>query len=296
MRLFERVSNYIKNSSVFDKNLAIDIIKFQIEHIPFYAEYIGTFKRRNTLSIENIPPFPVGLFKQHKITAIKNPSGFFISSGTTYREKSKIYYNKESLYLYKLSALRNFPLKNTEIYTTIPTNTKRHISSLCWMLHLLIENYRGGEINIDDISKIKQDAVLFTTAMHLLLFMQSGRQVMTPFYIIETGGYKKLKGYNRMHFYKKLRYHFPHARLYSEYGMTEMFSQFYANENTSYRIHPAAQVLTKGTGYLRVFDFANLFHISYIEVPDIIERNDIESFEFKKRDINDEKGCSYTFE
>ncbi len=293
MDLLNEVKDYIKNYNEFDESLALKIIEFQSENIPFYGDFLKKTTGKTRFNrLKEVPPFPTDYFKSEKLFAFKTSEGFFESSGTT-GERSRVYYNKTSLGLYRTSALTSYPLKNKPLKTFIDIE-KYGISSLAYMVKLFTDKFGGGKIN--DIDELKDGDVLFLTAIQLHRIINEIKEpIILEIDIIETGGYKKLKkDYSRFMLYKEAKKIFKKAHFYTEYGMTELFSQFYADETNPFKDHHYAKVFLNGTGYLKVFDFANLFQVSYLVVPDILRQVN-GGFEYIKRDVEDERGCSFTF-
>ena len=294
MDLFNEVRDYIINSNEFDESLALKIIQYQAEKIPFYREFLQKIAGKlHFKNLSEVPPFPVEFFKRTRLFAEKNPTGYFESSGTT-GNKSKVYYHKKSLNLYRISSIKAYPLGRRPVKTLIDLSLYRS-SSLAFMVKHFIETYGGKQIeNIKE--EVEDGDVLFLTALQLFKYISSADKTFDKhFYIIETGGYKKFSSeYNRHKLYHEAKKIFRNASFYTEYGMTELFSQFYASENKSFQEQHFLKVIDHKYGYLKVFDFANLYHISYLIVPDIIDWQG-NGFEYIKRDVSDERGCSYTF-
>ncbi len=293
MNLYSEVKDYIENSQEFDEDLALRVIEFQIEHIPFYRDFLKkTTGKSHFNSLSSVPPMPVEFFKRNMLFASSKYDGFFESSGTT-GQKSRVYYNTQSLSLYKISAIRSYPLKNKPVKTFIDTDRYR-TSSLAYMVRLFINSFTGDKIR--SIEEVNDGDVLFLTASQLNELLESIKKpIRKKMHIVETGGYKKLnKIYSRQELYRKAKITFKDAILHTEYGMTELFSQFYASETSFFKDSPYIKVFQRNTGYLTVFDFANMFQVSYLIIPDIIKWNR-DGFEYIKRDMEDERGCSYTF-
>lgn len=295
MELFSEVKEYIENGQEFDETLALRIIEYQAQHITFYGEFLKrTTGKTKFFKISEVPPLPVEFFKTRRLFTLNEHTGYFESSGTT-GNKSKVFYNEKSLTLYKLSSIKAYPLKNRRVKTLIDLSKKR-TSSLAFMVNHLIESYGGYQIK-NIYEEVENDDVLFLTAIQLYDFVKkSTRPFLKCISIIETGGYKKLsEKYNRHQLYGIAKRIFPNATFFTEYGMTELFSQFYADEVNPFKEHHFLKVMEHKDGYLKVFDFANLFQISYLFVPDIIHWID-NGFEYVRRDTKDEeRGCSYTF-
>jgi hypothetical protein len=309
MALHERVAEYIANSKEFDEELALEIVEFQRQHIPVYAKFLEINGITKVRKISELPFFPVEFFKKYEIFA-GEPENYFESSGTT-GNRSKVFFNARSLELYKISALRSFPdFKVKRIYSFVPDFRIAGHSSLAFMLKIFEEKYEvvylndSYEIeNLDEAAKSLEEAeegsLLFFTSSQLLKVSEyligMGVKIKKRFVIIETGGYKALqKKYVRQELYSLAKQVFEKAEFYTEYGMTELFSQFYSICNGLYREHPYARVLTEGEGLLKVFDFANLYTVSALLVPDrvVVKGN---CFDVMGRIQEDERGCAFTF-
>ena len=294
MELLNEVKDYIKNGTEFDEGLALKIVEYQAETIRPYGEFLKKQTGKTHFkSISEVPPFPVDFFKIAELFALKEHKGYFESSGTQ-GTKSRVYYNDTSLSLYKLSSIVSYPLKQRPIKTPLDMS-KVKTSSLAFMVNHFIETF-GGKTITNIYEEVQEGDVLFLTAIQLYNFLQTAKKTfLKRIYIVETGGYKRFKrAYNRFKLYALAKNVFKNADFYTEYGMTELFSQFYADQGHPFREKHYLKVMEHSFGYLKVFDFANLFHISYIVVPDIIDWKK-DGFEYIKRDVEDERGCSYTF-
>ncbi len=295
MDLYSEIKDYMLNGNEFDETLALRVVQSQAEKIPFYGEFLKKATGKTHFhKLSEVPPLPVDFFKTERLFTEKHHTGYFESSGTT-GNKSKIYYNDNSLELYKISSLIAYPLKNRPVKTLIDLS-KHRVSSLAFMVNLFTQTFGGGQIQ-NILEDVHEGDVLFVTALQLFeLIKNTTSPIHFHITIVETGGYKKFASeeYNRFKLYAKARKIFPKATFYTEYGMTELFSQFYADEHSHFKESHFLKVTEHKYGYLKVFDFANLYHISHIIVPDIIEWKN-SGFEYVRRDINDERGCSYTF-
>lgn len=308
MDLHQKIIEYIESSTDFDEALALEVIQFQMENIPLYAEFLRALGRPKIQKIDDLPFFPVDFFKKYGII-VGDSEGYFESSGTT-GNRSRVLYHRRSLELYRASALRSFPFEVKEIYSLVPSFNVAEHSSLSYMLRIFEEKcrviYLQESYEIDDmkgiadkILGIKAGSLIFLTSTQLLRLseymaechIKSEERIL----IVETGGYKALnRPYIRTELYAAARAGFPEAEFFSEYGMTELFSQFYSTCGGLYRYTPYAKVFTEGEGFLRVFDFANLYTISGLLVPDRIKMNG-KCFDVLGRSVDEERGCAFTF-
>ncbi len=309
MRLHDKVARYINESTEFDEELAIEVVEFQKRKIPFYADFLRVNGIDKIRKISEIPFFPVEFFKKYEIFT-DEPENYFESSGTT-GNKSRVFYNSRSLELYKISALRSFPnFSIRRIYSFVPDFKVANRSSLAYMLKIFEEKYEVVYLNdsyeienferaVRNLEKVEEGSLLFFTSSQLLriseYMIEKGVKFGKKLLIIETGGYKALKRrYIRNELYSLAGSVFENSEFYTEYGMTELFSQFYSVCKGIYKEHPYAKVLTQGEGLLKVFDFANLYTVSALLVPDwVIVKG--KCFDVLGRVQEDERGCAFTF-
>lgn len=308
MDLQRKVIDYIENATEFDESLALEIVEFQRENIPFYNKLLEVCGVKRLNSLKDLPFFPVEFFKHHRLF-IGKEEGYFESSGTT-GNRSKVYFHGESLKLYEHSALKSFPFEVELIYSIVPNFEVANHSSLAYMIKIFEKKFRVEYLNdsfeISDIEdlleKLKgcsENSLLFFTSSQLLRVVEYMKKrdlrILTPVIIVETGGYKALnRPYVRGELHSLTKKVFINALVYTEYGMTELFSQFYSTCEGLYMDKPYLKVFTEKEGLLKVFDFANLYTISALFVPDRINfKNDC--FNVLGRFQEDERGCSFTF-
>ncbi len=302
--LHKEVYEYIASGRGDRDELVREIFNFQIKSIKIYGEYHKRLKESGDK--EELSFLPVEAFKK-EILFLGEPEGYFLSSGTS-GERSKVFYNKNSLELYRISSLRNFPFKNAQVFSLIPSFDKAKHSSLSFMLKVFEEEL--GLVFLETSSfeldykrafeevqrNLSSGDVLFLTSTQLYFIVKENRkkEFDKKIKIVETGGYKKLKKkYSRKRLYTYSKSVFYNASFFSEYGMAEMFSQFYTDDE-GYLIGDNPMVFTRGKGLLKVFDFANLYTVSALLVPDLIMvRND--HFEILRRITGEVRGCGYVF-
>ncbi|MEO0236335.1 MAG: hypothetical protein ABIM02_06395 [candidate division WOR-3 bacterium] len=308
MDLFDLVKDYIQNAENFDPDLAKKVLEFQVENIPLYKNFLEINGVSKITKIDDLPFFPVEIFKRAQII-VGVPKGYFESSGTT-GQRSRVYYHEKSLELYKVSALRSFPFNPSLIVSLVPPFEIASNSSLSYMLKIFEQKFKVIYINdsfeiqdfpsvVERLLQYKYADMIFTTSSQLLRLAEYMTQRKIKFQgdviIIETGGYKALgKPYIRFELYEIALKVFPKALIYTEYGMSEMFSQFYSVCNKLYKITPYAKIFTEGSGLLKVFDFANLFTVSALYVPDRVHVVE-DCFDVIGRMGEDERGCAFTF-
>ncbi len=310
MKLFKEIKEYIEKEGEFDEDLAIEISNFQLKNNQFYRSYAKKLGIKRIKNLEEIPFLPVEFFKTFEIFSLKKKDGYFVSSGTG-GNRSTVYYNRESLELYEISALKSFPFKDKMIYSLIPPFSIAKTSSLSFMIHLFYKNFKVEYLNEESFDidgglfariikeKVEDNSILFLTSLQLfkLIHQTEEEEIENKIIIIETGGYKAIKRkYRRRELYKSASRIFPNAEFLSEYGMAELFSQFYTvSPNKNYIFKHYNYVFSKKRkDILRLFDFANLGTVSALLVPDLIVRKGIE-FDVKGRLTSEIRGCGYVF-
>ena len=161
-------------------------------------------------------------------------------------------------------------------------------------------------------SKTQNPKLILGTAfsfVHLLDYLTENNlrfQLPKNSRVMETGGYK-----NRSRTLPKTELHaliterlgIPPENIICEYGMSELSSQAYADENGTFQFPPWARVqiispetgreVRDGeTGLIRIFDLANVFSVAAIQTEDLgIRRGD--GFELIGRaQLAEARGCS----
>ena len=124
--------------------------------------------------------------------------------------------------------------------------------------------------------------------------------------IIETGGMKgRREELTKSELYGLLNKYFKPKDIYSEYGMTEMFSQAYAKKAGQFFCPPTLDVqirelndpfriLNNGRlGAINIYDLANFESLSFIATDDIGRKYSDDSFQVLGRmDDSDLRGCN----
>ena len=123
--------------------------------------------------------------------------------------------------------------------------------------------------------------------------------------VMETGGMKgRRKEMTREEVHIILKERMGVAQVHSEYGMTELLSQAYAERDGIFYPAPAIKVLARdqndplelnrsGTGNLNIIDLANVYSCAFIATDDIGRIYDDGSFEVLGRSDNSAlRGCN----
>ncbi len=158
----------------------------------------------------------------------------------------------------------------------------------------------------DRLSSSSKKQLLFGVSFALLDFAEQYHLTSDNLTIIETGGMKgRKKELTKAEVYQQLKSAFPEATIRSEYGMTELLSQAYSDENAIYSCPPWMKVLPRAdndplsnksngkTAALNIIDLANLHSCSFIATDDLGLVYADGTFEVTGRlDHSDIRGCS----
>lgn len=285
-----------------------------------YCEALGVTPQ-SLRSWHDIPAIPTDVFKLPGIALRCFPEsetiGHFLTSGTTREVKGK--HEFRSLDLYEASVLGTVGAIQLERERLNPSGEAHsgwtqsifgrpplfenhqpfffsqraaHAphSSLVRMFEIIDQ---GGTWLIDPEGKFQLEnfhpetpAALLGTSLALLKACDETPPLTLPegSWIFETGGSKGLKkSFTPAEVRARLSAHFgvPEPRILNEYGMTELFSQFYkwGDEETHtgppwaairvIDVHSGHPAPTGQPGYLEIIDLANLDTVSAIRTQDV---------------------------
>ncbi len=316
-------SNVFRINNQNFEQYALELFHFQYHNNIIYREYVQYLNIRSdeVKAIRNIPFLPIQFFKHHKIkTGSFIPQHVFESSGTSGGSTSKHYI--EDLHYYKKISTHIFTsffreLKDSIIIGLLPSYLERNNSSLVYMVDQFINisahNQSGFYLdNLDliakklhSLSKEKTDIFLFGVTFALLELVDLFQFEMENLTIIETGGMKgRGKELIREDLHQKLRHSFQTNKVSSEYGMTELLSQAYLQNDGFFHpppwmkinirdIHdPFTLVKDKQIGVINVMDLANVHSCAFIETEDLGLRYGNGFKVVGRLDNSDLRGCN----
>ncbi len=300
--------------------IAIRIFQYQAKNNKVYAQYLELIdKPPETIEhFTQIPFLPIAFFKTHSVVSGDFvPQKVFESSNTTGRYTSKHLIKNLDLYhtnCTKIIEQKLGDITDYEISGLLPNYLERGNSSLINMVaHLMNHNKQDNAFylyNHKDLSdKLKNTStkqLLFGVSFALLDFAEQHNVTNSNLTIIETGGMKgRKKEITKTEVYNKLKVAFPIATILSEYGMTELLSQAYSDENAKYTCPNWMKVLPRAdndplsheangqTAALNIIDLANLYTCSFIATDDLGKVHPDGTFEVSGRlDYADIRGCS----
>lgn len=324
-RLRDRLEAYWKHPSMdlFDE-LAVDVFRYQASRNPVYARYLELLQcdPGAVEAPERIPFLPIRLFKTHALrTGDWVPETVFTSSGTTGKTTSRHEVRDLAFYLHNTErGFRHFfgPVEENAVLALLPSYLERKGSSLVTMAGHFIRRSGYPESGfflhqydalIDRIGQLLDQGaptLLLGVTFALLDLAERGPFPWSALKVMETGGMKgRRREMVREEVHRRLCAAFDVDRVYSEYGMTELFSQAYSAGGGVFRPVPGMRVQARQitdpfaaappgkTGVLNLIDLANLDTISFVATDDLGRVFPDGSFEVLGRlDHSDLRGCN----
>lgn len=315
---------------IFDVNpgnfeaLALEVFRFQYEHISVYRDFVDALGRPKPKTIEEIPFLPVSFFKTHEILcASQRPELVFLSSGTTEQNRSKHYVFRPDLY--ERSFLETYmhfsgPPEDQVILALLPNYLEQGNSSLVYMVERLVKETNNP---LSGFFKDDLDGLL----LHYQKALESGKKVvifgvsyalldlaelkpdLSKATVIETGGMKgRRQELSKEELHHRLKEAFGCEYISSEYGMTELFSQAYSDKGGYFKLPPWMQVLIRDTndpfsyntagktGGINVIDLANLYSCAFISTQDLGQLSEKGLKLMGRFDHADIRGCNLMVE
>lgn len=312
-----------QNPANFDlENYAMELFDYQYSNNDLYRQYcmwIGV-KPGIVTNFRDIPLLPISAFKFHEVkTGLWLTETIFRSSGTTGLQRSAHHVRDVGFYTNHARFLWEYtfgPLNDFCFVAILPGYVERGESSLVRMVSFFIHQTKenGSELmtgSQDDIIKKlntlsgKKKTVLFGVSYALLSLMENFPEITLDGMIVETGGMKGLReNMTKQDLTETLKSGFKTENIYSEYGMTELFSQAYAR-GINFHTNLGLQVLTKQLqdplslekegkqGILGCIDLANIDTCAFILTEDSGIINHDGSFSLTGRlDLADARGCN----
>ncbi|HET9488032.1 MAG TPA: acyl transferase [Chryseosolibacter sp.] len=318
-------------SSVNEQNfddIAIQLFHFQAENNPIYTKYL-TFlgcKPQLITTVSDIPFLPISFFKDHIVkTGAWEPEAHFASSGTTGQATSNLPVRSMDSYLTHTQRCFEYFFGEIEKYhflALLPSYLERSNSSLVSMMDFFVRKSRspfsGFYLHntsqlLEDLEKLKntgKKTILWGVTFALLDLAERYHPDLSHCMVFETGGMKgRRQEITRMELHTVLSEAFSVKTIFSEYGMTELFSQAYTRGTNAFFCPPWMKVvardmtdpMNKGllneTGGINVIDLANLDTAAFVETEDLGRVSADGSFEILGRFDNSEvRGCNLMVE
>lgn len=319
MQFADRFKNDILtiNETNYESHV-LEVFDYQFHQCKIYQEYCTALGKNpsNTKRIHQIPFLPIEFFKNHAVKSGNwKEEKIFKSSGTTQLGRS-VHFVKDLAFYRELSKhafeAMFVSLTNLQLLALLPSYQQQGESSLIEMVDFFIRksspksNYylRDDQGLAEALAATDEKKLLIGVSYALLDFIENNSISTHNTMIMETGGMKgRRKEMTRAELHKNLTKGFNQEEIYSEYGMTELFSQAYG-KNGLFSFPKWASVLIrdindpfcylgeKKTGGINIIDLANIDSCSFIETKDL-GRSHKNAFEVLGRfDNSDIRGCN----
>ena len=307
----------------FDReNYIMELFDYQYTNNVIYRQYchwIGVQPAQVTNFLD-IPLLPISAFKIHEVkTGFWKTESTFRSSGTTGVQRSAHHVRDLFFYYSHTRFLWEYafgPLTDFSFMAILPGYVDRGESSLVHMINYFIHQTEanGSELvtgSYEDVVKkisaphLKKKTVLFGVSFALLSLMEAFPDITMEGIIVETGGMKGLRhNLTKEDLTETLKSGFRTEKIFSEYGMTELFSQAYT-QGKDFLPNPALEIIIKQIqdplaleklgkqGVLGCIDLANIDTCAFILTEDSGIKNPDGSFSLTGRlDLADARGCN----
>jgi phenylacetate-coenzyme A ligase PaaK-like adenylate-forming protein len=302
---------------------ALAAFYFQAENNPIYAEYLSYLNvdPHKVQQLRHIPFMPIEFFKTRYISSLSaEPELIFTSSGTTGAQTSRhalydgLFYRQVARHIF-----RNFygDVSTYCVLALLPAYLEREGSSLVYMVNDFIEQAQSGSgFYLNNTGELTQQLkhlhnrqvkiLLIGVTFALLDLAEQIAPDLSEVIVMETGGMKgRRKEMTRAEVHAILTEAFGCSTIHSEYGMTEMLSQCYAQSEGVFQSPPWVKILLREvndpfnmdvslrSGGINVIDLANIETCCFIETKDIGLSRGEGKFEVLGRfDNSDIRGCN----
>lgn len=286
----------ISNKTQFEQ-LALDIYDFQSSNCKVYQDYLSLLNFPKPSYIEEIPFLPISFFRTHRVLSNGlEATKIFKSSGTTNAERSQHFISDITTYEKSFERSWRYFIGNPEeqvILALLPNYLQQEDSSLVYMVDWLIKKTNNSlsafilnETNVihQNYKKAIQNGkkCIILGVSYALLDLAEQNLDFSKALIIETGGMKgRRREMIKEELHEILSKGLHVSKIASEYGMTELLSQAYSNENGIFHTPPWMNVLIRDIydpfiyeqqgklGAINVIDLSNIHSCSFIATDDL---------------------------
>ncbi|MCE2711792.1 MAG: acyl transferase [Cryomorphaceae bacterium] len=293
--LLEQKIFSIRSKEDFNRT-ALEVFYFQYEHCSIYRSFAEHLNKTAPSEVTEIPFLPISFFKSHRVSVAQTHEAHFKSSGTTSVERSSHFVFSKDVYTRSFKQFYRDAIGNPEnqiILALLPNYLEQGDSSLVFMVNELIESTKdeASGFVLGDLDELKmrydlgtsrgKQVVIFGVS-YALLDLAEAKLDLSAALIIETGGMKgRRKELLKEELHQIICAGTGAPFVFSEYGMTELLSQGYSNQNGYFRFpnwvnillrdvnDPLHYLSEKSTGGINVIDLANLYSCSFIATQDL---------------------------
>lgn len=302
----------------------MELFSLQYEQNSLYHSFCDALRRSpdNVTKLTEIPFLPISFFKTHTVLSGARPYNIplvFESSGTTGEVPSRHYVADEALY--EAALLRGFadafgPPEDYTFLALLPSYLERRNASLVHMARVLmargkpdsgffLHEWESLALQLQTLRAAGRKTILLGVTFALLDFAEACPMDLSGITVMETGGMKgRREEWTRSQVHEFLQDRWRLEHIATEYGMTELLSQAYAQREGLLTPAATMRVLARdltdplavaahGSGALNIIDLANVYSCAFIATEDIGIVHDVGSFEVLGRMDNAAlRGCS----
>jgi len=323
--LLPRVANLSPHTF---ESTALALFRYQSRYNELYNRYLMLLGRKPEAvnRLEDIPFLPIAFFKTRAVqTGSWTPETAFSSSGTTGQTPSQHLVRDPVWYLQ--NTRRGFDHFYGDpddwcFLALLPSYLERGGSSLVAMADDFIRNSRHPESGffLHDFQRLQSTlkrciergrrTLLLGVSYALLDFAEVFPMDLSSITVMETGGMKgRRREITRAELHQTLKEALNCETIHSEYGMTELFSQAYAQGGERFTPAPSLRlvateandpffVVAPGkSGVLNMIDLANVDTCAFIATEDLGRVYADGTFEvFGRLDTSELRGCNLMVE
>ena len=308
--------------------LALKLFAYQYRRNSLYRRFsqMEGKEPRNVLHWSRVPAMPAAGFKELVLTTFpkKNSIRIFRTSGTTHQKILRGAHFFDTLRLYEAAILPPFSrfvlhgASGADLRLLISTPEASPDSSLSFMMEVVRRKFAkgGGRFYIKegqplfkklaaDVGRVKSKIVILATALALKGFLdylkkeKISLRLPAGSRLMETGGFKGAsRSVSKAVLYAECQkiLGIRANDCVSEYGMTELSSQFYSQGPKGLFRGPAWTRTIEQKGLLRHFDLANRGSVMAVQTEDR-GRVTRDGFKLLGRAKSAElRGCSLSYE
>ncbi len=306
------------------ENSALRLFKIQAKENEIYRRYLSALgvEPEKINKVQDIPFLPIRFFKEHEIkTGNFKADIIFQSSGTTGTVTSRHFIESVAFYNdVTENIVRRFygDLRQYCIIGLLPSYLERRNASLVHMVRHFIDlsgseesgfyldDFDALAIKLKGLLEAGKKVWLIGVTFALLEFSLGHGMSLENAVLVETGGMKgRGRELIRPELHKLLRLRFPGVKIHSEYGMTELHSQAYMQDDEWFVPPPWMSVYIRDIndpfnyleagkhGAINVIDLANIYSCAFIETQDVGIRDQSRKFKVLGRlDNTEQRGCN----
>lgn len=316
---------YHINEFNFD-SVALELFKYQAKYNEVYAQWLHflNVNPEKILKIKEIPFLPIQTFKSHKVvTGTGEIQRVFRSSGTTGQIPSQSFVTDISVYHHscRINFEKFFGDLGQKVWLALlPSYLERDDASLVEMVRYFmdlsqfqddcgfyLDSKMALKEKIEELADSGREVFLIAVTFALLDWARDGKyRLPSNVHLIETGGMKgRGEELTRAQLHQVLKESFHTDFVYSEYGMTELFSQAYYQKDLLFHPGPGMRILTRSItdpfaildygqqGLINVIDLYNIDTCAFIATEDVGRVYSNGTFEVLGRSDNSEiRGCN----